>query len=101
MAKNNWLNCQRQNERLHGALKRLDRQIEWPAKFTAGFVASSGSLLIGFGVAMTGPMGLVAMVLGVVIAILAIPLYSMILTQQMRRYAKKLTRLTGGSLFYD
>ncbi|WP_314067994.1 hypothetical protein [uncultured Vagococcus sp.] len=87
-------------------LKQLDRKVKLPAKLVGGVVAIGGSLLLGAGMShimvwenMTT--GLAMGIPGLLLAILSIPIYSMVLTRQKKKYGEDIISLTDTLLIQD
>lgn len=96
----------RKGENKLGQLKQLDRKVKLPARLVSGLVATGGSLLLGTGMSHIMvwdhlTTGLVMGIPGLLLAILSVPLYSMILTRQKKKYGEAIITLTDTLLIQD
>ncbi|MBP1042936.1 hypothetical protein I6N95_18130 [Vagococcus sp. BWB3-3] len=87
-------------------LKQLDRKVKLPAKLTSGVVATGGALLLGAGMShimvwenMTT--GLTMGIPGLLLALLSIPLYSVVLSKQKKKYTEDIIALSDELLAQD
>lgn len=82
-------------------LQRLDSKVKTPGKVVASILGTVGALVMGSGMALVMvwenmTMGLALSIPGMVVALLAIPVYVLITNSRKKKYASEIMRLSDG-----
>lgn len=86
-------------------LQRLDNKVKTPGKVVASILGVVGALVMGSGMALVMvwenmTMGLALSIPGMVVALLAFPVYALITNSRKKKYASEIMRLSD-SLMHE